>query len=504
MNLVIAVILLPFFTAVLSALLPRVGTARRALVALSAWGQVGLAFTLVGLTRGGERLVLPLGGWPGQFGIVLVVDLFAAIMVSLAAVSSLAILYYGFFETDRREEHPLRLPLLQFLMVGTQLAFITGDLFNLFVAFEIMLIASYGLMTLESSGREIRHAFPYLAINLIGGLLFFCAAGLTYGLLGTLNFAGIAERAGPMIGDARFSGVAVLLLCVFGMKAGLFPLYFWLPRSYPIVPTPVAAFFSGMLTKVGVYAVLRLLTTVLPPEMGWLHTALAWVAGATMLLGVAGAIAQNTIRGILSYHILSQIGYILLAIGLFTPLSIAAAIFYITHHIIVKTSLFLIGGIAGRLEGGDDLDRMGGLWKTAPFLGILFLFQAFSLAGVPPLSGFWGKLLILIVTVQTGEYLLMAVALLASLLTLFSMLKIWNGAFWKERATPLPSLPSSTTAPNIPRMIAVVTALTLISLAIGFGAEWFYQLARQAATTALDQPGYIHDVARVLPPPPLP
>jgi len=502
-NLIIAILLLPFFTAAFSALMPKVGTARRGLVALSAWLQLAVALALVELTRGGERLVLPLGGWPGRFGIVLAVDLFSAIMVTLAAVCSVAILHYGFFETPRREEHPLRLPLLQFLVVGTQLAFITGDLFNLFVAFEILLIASYGLMTLESSGAEIRHAFPYFAINLIGGLLFFCAAGLTYGLLGTLNFAGIAERAGAMTGDARFSGLAVLLLCVFGMKAGLFPLYFWLPKSYPIVPTPVAAFFSGMLTKVGVYAVLRLLTTVLPHEMGWLHTALAWVAGATMLFGVAGAIAQNTIRGILSYHILSQIGYIVLAIGLFTPFSIAAAIFYLAHHIIVKTSLFLIGGVANRLEATDELDAMGGLWKQAPFLGVLFLFQAFSLAGIPPLSGFWGKLLILIATVQTREYLLLAIALLAGLLTLFSMLKIWNGAFWKERPAPLPPPPSGN-RPNLPRMIAVIAGLTLISLSIGLGAEWFYQLARQAAETALDQPGYVRDIARALPPPPLP
>lgn len=494
MNGTILPILLPLLTAVITLLWSRPGAARRAVTGFSTLLQLGVALWLVCLTGNGARLVLPLGGWATEFGIVLVTDLLSAIMLTLSALTTLAILLYGFAQEPARDEHPLRLPLVEFMVTGIHLSFITGDLFNLFVAFEIMLIASYALLTLESRGAEIRHAFPYLTINLVAGALFFCAAGLAYGLFGTLNLAAIAAQADALGDDARFRGLAVLLLGVFALKAGVFPLYFWLPRSYPILPVPLAALFSGMLTKVGVYALLRFLGTVFPPGMDWLHQPLAWLAGATMLFGVFGAISRTSIRGILSYHILSQIGYMVLAIALFTPLSLAAAVFYIIHHIIVKSSLFLIGGVAGSLNGSDELERMGNLWKNAPFLGILFLFQAFSLAGVPPLSGFWGKLLIVIAAFGKGEFVLAGAALAAGLLTLLSMLKIWDGAFWKEnpRAAfhPQPRLTR--------RLVAVAAVMTLISLGIGLGAEPVYRLSRVAAETAADRAGYIHDVRSAL------
>lgn len=494
MNATILPILLPLLTAVFTLLWSRPGTARRFLAVGSALLQLGVALRLVALTSSGGRLVLPLGGWPARFGIVLVTDLLAAIMVTLCTVTTLATLLYGFAEAPARKEHPLRLPLIGFMVTGINLSFLTGDLFNLFVAFEILLIASYALLTLECRGGAIRHAFPYLTINLVGGALFFCAAGLAYGLFGTLNLAAIAAQAGALGGDARFRGLAVLLLGVFALKAGLFPLYFWLPRAYPILPAPLAALFSGMLTKVGVYALLRFMGTVFPPEMGWLSRPLAWLAGATMLLGVFGAISRTSVRGILSYHILSQIGYMVLAIALFTPLSLAAAVFYLIHHIVVKSSLFLIGGAAASLNESDELDAMGGLWKKAPFLGVLFLLQAFSLAGVPPLSGFWGKFLILKAAFGQEAFVLAGVALLAGLLTLLSMLKIWDGAFWKEpHGAAFHWQPRRTG-----RMIAVAAGMTLISLGIGLGAEPVFHLSRMAAESATDRAGYIHDVRAAL------
>jgi multicomponent Na+:H+ antiporter subunit D len=490
MNWPIAPILLPLITAVLVLFQGRPGVARRWFVALSAAAQLAVAIYLTVETMTGRTLVLGLGAWSAKFGILLVVDLLSALMVTLSSLVALATILYGYAEASLTIEHPLRAPLTQFLVMGINLSFSTGDLFNLFVAFEVMLISSYALLTLEADDWDIKHAFPYVAINLFGSVLFISACGLTYALCGTLNFGELILRAAPLAEDFRLHLLALLLLVVFGIKAGLFPLYYWLPNSYPTLPIPSSALFAGMLTKVGVYVLLRIFGTVLPHELTFVHTLLAWLAGVTMLVAVLGAISRNFIRGILSFHILSQIGYMVLAIGFFTPLSIAACILYIIHHIVVKSSLFLIGGVASRLNGTDNLDRMGNLWKRTPWLGVLFLFQALSLAGLPPLSGFWGKYLIVVAGFQQQQYGLVLVSILAGILTLFSMLKIWNGSFWNQSDT----VPVRIHDRRWVGMTAVVAGLTCISLAIGLGAEAFVQIAAQAAERMLDQQGYAKTV----------
>jgi multicomponent Na+:H+ antiporter subunit D len=489
MNVAVLPILLPLFTALIALLWGRSTGPRRAFVAGAAAIQVVVALLLIGRTCAGQLVILGAGAWFPGLGIALTIDLLSALMVGLSSVVALGSLLFGYAEMGVSREHPLRLPLLQVLMMGINLSFCTGDLFNLFVAFEIMLVASYALLTLEADDWDIRQAYPYVAVNVVGSALFISACGLAYGLFGTLNFAEIALRAQGMAGDPRLHALALLLMVVFGIKAGLFPLYYWLPNCYPILPLPLAALFSGILTKVGVYVLLRIFGTVLPHDLHFAHQLLAWLAGLTMILAVLGAISRNFIRGILSFHILSQIGFMVLAIGLFTPLSFAAAIFYITHHILVKSSLFLICGTAICLNRTDDLDRMGNLWSRTPWLGVLFLCQALSLAGLPPLSGFWGKYLILVVGIELREYALVGAAIVASILTLVSMLKIWNGAFWSETSAPVRAKD-----PRWRKMAAVVAGLTVLSLAIGFVAEPFLRMANLAAEQVLDQSRYIDAV----------
>ncbi len=494
MNLVILPVLLPLVTAVTLLFWGRPSPARRVLAATSAAAQLTVALALLARTLEAGWLVLPVGAWSARLGIVLVADPLAAVMVGLSSFTALAAVLYGFAEFRTALEHPLRLTLVQFLVAGINLAFLTGDLFNLFVAFEVMLIASYALLTLEADDWDVKQAFPYLAVNLTGSTLFLCAAGFAYRLFGTLNFADLAARAAAQPEDPRVIALALWLLVVFGLKAGLFPLYYWLPNSYPILPAPLAALFSGMLTKVGVYVLLRTFGTVLPHGLTGVHTLLAWLAGATMILGVLGALSRNFIRGILSYHILSQIGFMVLAIGLFTELAFAASIFYIIHHIIVKSSLFLIGGTAALLSRTDNLDRMGNLWRHAPGLGVLFLLQALSLAGLPPLSGFWGKYAILVVGLEQGEYVLVALAIVASILTLVSMLKIWNAAFWADAPEPA----ATQQDPRGRWMNRVTTGMVLVSLAVGLGAEGVFRVAQQAAARARDQAGYLRAVHAVV------
>ena len=486
MNWTILPILIPLSTALLALFWWKPSFWRRVVVAGSAVGQLVVAVGFVVRTCAGDTFVLVAGAWTAPFGIVLVIDPLTAVMLALSALVALASIVFGYTELSSRVEHPLRLPLTQFLVLGMNQAFCTGDLFNLFVAFEITLIASYALLTLEADDWDVKQAFPYLAINLVGSTLFLCAAGLAYTLFGTLNFADIAMRSAGMAGDPRVTALGLLLMVVFGVKAGLFPLYYWLPNSYPTLPTPLAGLYAGLLTKVGVYVLLRVFGTVLPHGLDGIHHLLAWLAAATMIFGVLGAISRNFIRGILSYHILSQVGFMVLAIGLFTPLSFAACIFYVIHHIVVKSSLFLIGGVGACLNRTDNLDRMGNLWRHTPWLGVLFLFQALSLSGLPPLSGFWGKYAIMVVGLEQRAYVLVGAAVVASLLTLFSMLKIWNGAFWnsdEEREVCLWDL-------RWTRMCWVAAVMTVVSLGIGLGAEGIFRVAQEAASRALDQQGY--------------
>lgn len=489
-SLAAAPIVAPLAAALLALLLSRPSLARRLTVSLVFLALLGFSLWLVSHVRANGPVVLSWGGWMVPYGIVLVADTLAAVMLCLSSLTGLACVLYGFAETPLCDEHPLRLPLLLLLVTGIHLSFLTGDLFNLFVAFEVFLLASYALMTLQAEARHSHRALPYVTINLLGSALFLCACAFAYGLFGTLSFAEIAVRSSAMVGDVRLDILGALLLLVFAIKAGLFPLYYWLPRSYPSLPSPIAAFYAGMLTKVGIYVLIRMFATVLPPQLTWLHSAIAWVAGVTMVVGVLGAVAQNNIQTILSYHIVSQVGYMALAVGLYSPYAFAAAIFYVIHHIVVKATLFLVGGVVLRIQDSDDLERTGGLWTAAPGLGLVFLLQAFSLAGVPPLSGFWGKLMIIQEGLLQGRWALVAFALIASILTLLSMLKIWIGAFWKAmpERTPLALTPSSR------RMTAVAGLLAAVSLGIGLGASFIVEIAGHAAREALDRTAYVNSV----------
>jgi multicomponent Na+:H+ antiporter subunit D len=464
---------------------------RRVLAGAGALFQLVLALVFVAATAGGERWVLGIGNWPAHLGIVLVVDLPAAIMLALSGLMLVGCMAYSFFELEAEREHPLRLPLWHFLAAGVNLSFVTGDLFNLFVAFELMLIASYALLTLEADDWDIKQAFPYVALNLVGGCLFLVAVGMCYAVFGTLNMGLIAERA-ALLGDHPVVGtVAVMLFVVFGIKAGVFPLYYWLPNSYPILAAPLAAFYAGMLTKVGVYVLLRIYGTVLPADLHWIHLLMGSLAAFTMISAVLGAVSRGFIRGILSWHILSQIGYMVVAIGLFTRMAMAACILYVIHHIVVKGTLFLAGAAAAARNGGsDDLDRMGGIIRRHPVLGACFLLQALSLTGVPPLSGFWGKYVIISEGLRAGHLFWVAAAVAAGVLTLFSMLKIWNGAFWGEEN----DRESALSPARLRGMTVVIALLTLVSLAIGLGAGAVLDLSLKAADVLMDSAGYTADI----------
>lgn len=464
----------------------------------------GAALLGVSLVLGAEvvttgPVAATMGGWPAPFGITLVADLFSAAMVVITGVIGLAVAVYGLGEITPAEERVGHHTLLHALLLGVTGAFLTGDLFNLYVWFEVMLIASFGLLALGGRRDQLDGAIKYVALNLVSTLAFLAGVGLLYGATGTLNMADLHGAVRELENQTVVFTTAALLLFAFSVKSALFPLFFWLPASYHTPSVTTSAVFSALLTKVGVYALIRVFTLIYDADMPLIQELLLISAGLTMLTGVLGAAAQNDIRRILSFHIISQIGYMVLGLALYTPLAIVGAIFYILHHIVVKANLFLVGGVVKKLTGSEDLARIGGLWARTPWLGVLFLIPALSLAGIPPLSGFWAKFVVVKASLDAEHYVLAATALVVGLLTVFSMSKIWLEAFWKPHPEPALAAGRRLDRAETWALVGPIVALAAITVAIGLVAAPFYSVSVAAAEQLLDPQAYLDAVLGVRP-----
>jgi len=430
-----------------------------------------------------------MGNWPAPFGITLVADLLSAVMVLITAITGLAVAIYALGDVTEAQERLGYHALFQLLLAGVTGAFLTGDLFNLYVWFEVMLIASFGLLILMGGREQIDGGVKYVALNLISTIMFLTGIGLLYGLTGTLNFADLAQKVELVENQGLLTVVAMFFMVAFGVKAAVFPLFFWLPAAYHTPSFSVSAVFAGLLTKVGVYALIRMFTLVFDHDIGFTHTILLWVACLTMVVGVLGAAAQSDFRKILSFHIISQIGYMVLGLALMTPLALVGAVFYLVHHIIVKANLFLIAGVAKRLTGGSDVYKIGGLYKSAPFLAILFLIPAFSLAGFPPLSGFWAKYIIVKATLDVEMWFVAFIALAVGLMTIYSMTKIWAEAFWKDH--PDGTEPDMRSLPQKTAQLLPIAGLATLTIIIGLNPDPFVTFAERTTEQLLDPSDYI-------------
>jgi multicomponent Na+:H+ antiporter subunit D len=482
-------ILLPLLTAVVCLLVRRWPAAERAASLAGSLGLLaGTAALLLRVSRDGIAATQA-GAWPAPFAINLVADLLAAIMVLLTALTGTATLAYAMGTVDRARESFSFHPLFHVLLMGVCGAFLTGDLFNLYVWFEVLLMSSFVLLALGGERPQLEGAVKYVTLNLLSSAVFLAAVGALYGVAGTLNMAqlSLAVTRGDLGGLG--TTLATLLLVAFGIKAAVFPLFFWLPASYHTPPVAVSALFAGLLTKVGVYALVRAFTLVFTGEPDFTHGLILVVAALTMATGVLGAVAQTDTRRLLSFHIVSQIGYMILGLGLFTPLALAGTVFYLVHHIVVKTNLFLVAGAVRHLRGSFDLRRLGGVWRTNPGLGLLFLVPALSLAGIPPLSGFWGKLVLVKAGLDAEQWVVTAVALGVSLLTLFSMTKIWNEAFWKDAPEDEHEPAPPARVPAL--LLAPIVGLAAVTVAVGLLAGPVFDLASRAAAQLADPSAYV-------------
>lgn len=450
------------------------------------------AIELVLATSQGHVLATQFGSWLAPFGISFVADNLSTAMVLITAIMAVVITIYQ-FQDPEDIERPMYHPLYHGLLLGVTGAFLTGDIFNLYVWFEIMLIASFGLLVIGGTKEQLDAGVKYVMLNLVMTTLFLVAVAFLYGATGTLNMADLAQRVPLIENTGLITTLSLLFLLAFASKAALFPLFFWLPASYHTASAPILAIFAALLTKVGVYAIVRCFTLIFPITDG-LALIIGLLAALTMITGVLGAASHFDIRKILSFHIISQIGYMLVGVAIATPLALAGSVLYIVHHIIVKANLFLVGGVIKRKSGSYDLKRIGGLHRTAPLLALLFCIPALSLAGIPPLSGFWAKYLVIKPGLDTAHWYLVITALLVGVLTLYSMLKIWNEAFWKAA----PKTPQKTTTPQencsfIAQYLAIAI-LSAITLCIGLNPDPFVTFSLEAAHQLTDKTPYIKAV----------
>ena len=448
-----------------------------------------------------------LGGWPAPLGITLVVDRLSALMLVVSALVTLAVLLYASAQglINRDEGGPVSIfhPTFLILVAGVSNAFLAGDLFNLYVGFEILLTSSYVLLTMGGTAQRIRAGITYVVVSVLSSVVFLIAIAMIYAATGTVNMADLAVKLGELPTDVQMV-LHVLLLVGFGIKAAVFPLSFWLPDSYPTAPAPVTAVFAGLLTKVGVYAMIRTETLLFPGEH--VNALLLVVAALTMVVGILGALAQTDIKRILSFILVSHIGYMIFGLGLATEAGLAATVYYVAHHITVQTALFLVTGLIENRAGTANIDRLGSLAKVSPFVSVLFLVPALNLGGIPPFSGFLGKVGLLRGGVEQATplaYTLVGVSLLVSLLTLLVVVRVWTRAFWRrvedvehppaqlvaayERAVARGERPR----PLEPGLVLPTTALVGLTLVFTVAAGPLFALADEAATDMLDRSPYI-------------
>ncbi|MCV2392990.1 Na+/H+ antiporter subunit D [Actinotalea sp. M2MS4P-6] len=434
-------------------------------------------------------LVVDIGSWGAPVGINLVADRVSTLMLTVSFAVTLAVLVYSLAQgvEDDDAETPVAIfhPTYLVLTAGVADAFLSGDLFNIFVAFEVLLAASYVLITLGGTRERIRAGTIYVVVSLLSSLLFLTAIAIVYAATGTLNLAQLALRI-PELSSGVQLVLQVMLLLAFSIKAAIFPLSAWLPDSYPTAPAPVTAVFAGLLTKVGIYAIIRTQTLLFPG--GRLDDLLMVAALATMVVGILGAVAQNDIKRLVSFTLVSHIGFMLFGISLSSEAGLGAAIFYVTHHITVQTALFLVVGLVERRGGSTSLDDLGGLAKVAPLLAALFFIPAMNLAGIPPFSGFLGKVGLLEAGVRDGRPLALVLVVggvLTSLLTLYALVKAWNKAFWQ----PVPETVRPVRLPR--RMVGSAGFLVAFGLAITVFAGPLYGYTERAAALLHDRGVYV-------------
>ena len=430
-RLIVLPLIIPLFAAALCLVLWQKTMAQRWIFMIAILSTLGFSGTLLYQTIQQNIIVSQIGNIPPPFGISFVADKFSALLSTTAALVYLAVSVFTLKTPEPKEKKPGFYPLLLFMLMGINGAFLTGDIFNLYVWYEIILISSFILIALGDRKIQLEGALKYALINFLASGLLLMGVGVVYAATGSLNMARIAQLFAQS-GEPSLAAISAIFFIVsFGIKSALFPLYFWLPASYHTPPIPIIALIAGTLTKVGLYSIVRFFTLIYYPFHEIFPLLFLILSGATMLVGAIGSVAHQDLRKILSYQIVAHMGYMMMGIGIFTAPGFSGAAYYLIQDMIVISGLFVAIGLMGKMGGSFLLYEMkGGLMNQSSLLAVLFLIPALSLSGIPPFTGFWGKLLLIQASIASSMYWIVFVALLAVMLTLYVMMKIWIKVFW--------------------------------------------------------------------------
>jgi multicomponent Na+:H+ antiporter subunit D len=490
-------ILFPLLLAVLMLFLWNNVKIQRLLSVVGSAVSIVLAALLFIYTRQEGMVSMQAGNWPAPFGITFVSDSLSAVLVLLSSIAGFAV---SLFSTVAIRLVRLRFgyfPVFHILLVGLNGAFLTGDLFNLYVWFEVIIISSFVLITLGGERKQLEGAMKYFTLNMLASIIFLTAIAVIYGLTGTLNLADIAVQIERIDNVFLIEVAAMLFFVAFGIKSAVFPLYFWLPASYHTPPDAISAIFAGLLTKVGVYAYIRIFTLIFPGDV-FIREVLLVAAVLTIVSGALGSLIQNNLRKTFSYLIVCHIGFMIAGLGLGSELAFTGMVFYLIHDIIVKTNLFLITGLIFRMTGSLSLRDIGGLYSRHPWLAFLIAIPLFSLVGIPPLSGFWPKVSLFGASFESGSYWVLASLIFGSFLTLFIIAKVWAAVVWKD-PVKLGNLGNIALFDQLALRrkvlyILPIALLSLTSLYFAFWAEQVQGLAAGIARDLFDPKAYIETV----------
>lgn len=433
-------------------------------------------------------ITLDFGSWEAPFGIAFVADSFATLLVITTSLISSIILLFAFQTISKEREQLYFYSFVNFLIAGVNGSFLTGDLFNLFVTFEVMLLASYALITLGGKKNQLRESIKYVAINVVSSSLFLIAIAYLYGSIGTLNMAHVSERVAETGQTPILTVISFVFLLVFSIKSGLL-LYQWLPDSYSAPPAAIAALFGALLTKVGIYSLYRVFTLIFYHEPQITHTVIAVLAIITLIGGSIGAVAYRDVKQVVTYNVIIAVGFILSGLAIFNMTSLTGGVYYLLHDMIVKALLFLLAGTIIYLTKTSRVDAMSGLIRNYPSLGWFFFITVISLTGIPPLSGFLGKVLVGQGALEAGTYILLIFAFLSSMVVLYSLLRIFMGTFWGETI-----ISEDEQIPLKPSIIIPSGILVILTFALGFAPEFIAPYVTDAVEVLMEPQIYIDAV----------
>jgi len=494
-NSIIAPVLIHLFTALLQLVFWRRTVTHRILSVVGSLFGSAVSVNLFIKVFNGEILTMNAGNWAAPFGIVFVADTFSTAFVLLTSIVALAVSLFSAVGVGRARMLYGYFPIFHFLVMGLNGAFLTGDIFNLYVWFEVVIISSFVLLTLGGRKAQLEGAVKYMALNILASTFFLTGIGILYGITGTLNMADLSGKIPLVENQTIVNLTAIFFLIGFGIKSAVFPLYFWLPSSYHTPPSAVAAIFGGLLTKLGLYAMFRIFTLVFEPT-DLIKAMFVVMAVLTIITGAFGAIIKSNIRRLFSYLIVCHIGFVIGGLGLYTKVAITGAVFYLIHDIIVKTNLFLISGLIRQLRGTMDMDRLGGIYDEYPKLSLLIAIVLFSLVGIPPLSGFWPKIYLIEGAVEGNNYIFIGAIILGSFVTLYVIAKLWAKVFWKAASQDaiIEDSFKSLKPHNKALLVTPIALLAACSLFIGLNAETVITISSKIAGELLDPSLYIKAV----------